>query len=135
MAVVIACIHPVSIHGAEILHLQLDQTACQLLLESEVRREGIGFELEFAGEDVHEEFHNGISWRQSVGEENKPNDDWMRLVESKGGIERVVIDEDTEEGEDIEHVELKMLVSDTWYGEYFGAKTYLGNSEELGGMR
>ena len=33
----------------------------------------------------------------------------MLVVEAEGGVEGVVVDEDGEEGEDVEHVELKML--------------------------
>lgn len=56
----VAGIHPVGIHGAQILHLQFDQTASQFLFVSQIEGEFVGFELEFADEDVHEELDDGV---------------------------------------------------------------------------
>jgi hypothetical protein len=52
-------------------------------LHTETLGEGIGLELECAGDHVEEELDNGIHGRQSVGEEKEADDDWVLVVEAE----------------------------------------------------
>lgn len=83
MREMIARVHPVGIHGAEVLDLQLEKRPGQLSLHTETLGEGIGLELECAGDHVEEELDNGIHGRQSVGEEKEADDDWVLVVEAE----------------------------------------------------
>ena len=64
-------------------------------------------EFEFSAQNVHQQLHHRIHGCESVREEDKPNDDGEFLVEAKGLVEGTVVDEDREEGEDVECMELK----------------------------
>lgn len=90
----VACIHPIGIHGAEILDLKLDQGTSELCGVSEVLSELVGLELIAAAEDVHQQLDHGIHWRQGIREEDKPNDDGELLVETERLVERLVVDKD-----------------------------------------
>jgi len=103
---VVARIHPVGLHGAQVLNLELDERAGQLGLVAEVVGEGVGLELEAAGEDVHEELDDRIHGREDVGEEDEADNDGVLGQETKVGVEGVVVDEDGEEGEDVKEVDL-----------------------------
>ena len=131
MAIMITRIHPVRVHGTQILHLQLNQTFRQFLLKPQVEGEAVRFELEFAGQDVHEELDDGVHGREGVGEENEADDDGALGVEAERGVERAVVDEDGEEGEDVEHVELAL--SDC--AEQSCGETYLSNGHQLSRVR
>lgn len=102
----IACIHPIRIHGAEILDLKFNQALSQFLLEAEIGRECIGFKLEFTRQDIHQQLHHSIHGSKGIGEKDEADDDWTLLVEAEGRIQGAIVNEDTEQGEDVEHVEL-----------------------------
>jgi hypothetical protein len=103
---VIARIHPVGIHGAEVLDLQLDQGARELRRVTQLLCELISLELVPSAEDVHEKLDDGVHGRKSVGEEDEANYDREFLVEAEGFVERTVVDEDGEQGKYIEEVRL-----------------------------
>ncbi len=107
MAVVVARIHPVGIHRAQVLDLQLDQTLRQVFLVAEIECELVRLELEFSGQDVHEELDDGVHGCQSIREEDEADYDGALVVEAEGLVEGAVVDEDGEEGENIEHMELE----------------------------
>ena len=67
-----------------------------------------GLELELSAENVHEQIDDGVGGRQHVGEEDEADDDGEVVVEAKGFVEGAVVDEDGEEGEDVEEVELRV---------------------------
>ena len=105
MRVVVRRENGVSVHGAQVLDLQADERAGEGVAVAEADGEGVGLELVGAGEDVHEELDDGVEGRQEVGEEDEADDDGLR-GEGKGVVERGVVDEDGEEGEDVDEVEL-----------------------------
>lgn len=111
MREVVARKHPVSIHGAEVLDLELDKRPRQFGTVSKVAREGVGLELEATAENVHHELNDGIHGPQHVREENESDDDRVLLDEAKVGIERVVVDEDRKECEDVEEMDLRVCIS------------------------
>lgn len=63
-------------------------------------------EFEFPAQDVHQQLHYRVHRRERVGEEDESNDDGELPVETKGLVEGAVVDEDGEEGKDVECVEL-----------------------------
>lgn len=103
---VVAGKHPVRVHGAQVLDLQLDQGAGEFGTVAERAGEGIGLELEAAAQNVHQELDDVIHRAQDVREEQEPNDDGVLVGEAEVGVERVVVDEDREEGEHVEEVGL-----------------------------
>lgn len=103
----VAGVHPVGIHGAEVLNLKLEQGAGELLGIAELLSEGISLELKLAAEDIHAKLNNKIHGRKCVREKNEANDDGVLGKESKGRVERVVVDEDREKSEDVKQVSLK----------------------------
>lgn len=107
---VIARVHPVSVHGAEVLHVQLDKRCGQLGTHTQAVGESISLELERAGDDVQEELDDSVHWRESVREEEEADDDGVLVVEAKRGIEGAVVDEDGEEAEDVEEVGLEAVL-------------------------
>lgn len=103
---VVARIHPVGVHGAEILHVQLDERRGQLGAHAQAIGKGVGLELERAGDDVQEELDDRVHGRQGVGEEEEADDDGALIVEAKRGVQGAVVDEDGEEAEDVKEVGL-----------------------------
>jgi hypothetical protein len=90
-------------------------------------------ELKFSAQHIHEQLDDGIHGGKGIREEDEANDDREFLVEAEGLEERAIVDEDGEEGEDVEHVELPYSVSTASHRP--GTQpvhTYLGNAEELG---
>ncbi len=106
MREVIAGEHPVGIHGAEVLNLELDQGAGQLRLVSEVLREGISLELKTAAQDVHEQLDESVHGAQHIREQEEADDDGLLGQEAKVCVQRVVVDEDREQSEYVEEVDL-----------------------------
>lgn len=120
---VVAGVHPVGIHGAEVLDLELEERAGELLRVSELLGEGVGLELELAGDDVHAELDKEVSRREGIREEDEADDDGVLLEEAKGRVQGVVVDEDREESEDVEQMALRASVNfehndnnDRWLG-------------------
>jgi hypothetical protein len=99
---VVVCVHPVGVHAAEVLDVQLEEGGRELEAHAEVAGEGVGLELELAGDDVHEELDDGVHGGEGVGEEEEPDDDGALRGETKGGVEGAIVDEDGEEAEDVE---------------------------------
>lgn len=108
----IARVHPVSVHGAEILDVQLDERCGQLSAHTQVVGELVSLELESARDDVQEELDDGVHWREGIGEEEEADDDGVLVVEAKGSIEGAVVDEDREEAKDVEEMSLEGCVND-----------------------
>lgn len=123
MRQVVARVHPVSVHAAEILDLQLDQGAGKVFgvaelhgkfiwhifsvvhrLELELRT---SLEFKFSTHNVHQQLHHRVHGCEGVGKEDEANDDGELLVEAERLVERTVVDKDGEEGEDVKCVELK----------------------------
>lgn len=109
---VIARVHPVSVHGAEVLNVQLDERCGQLSAHTQVVGELVSLELKGAGDDVQEELDDGVHWREGIREEEEADDDGVLIVEAKGSIEGAVVDEDREEAKDVEEMSLEGCVND-----------------------
>ncbi len=67
----IACIHPICVHGTQILDLELDQRTCELSRVSQLLRKFIGLEFVAPAEDIHEELDDCVHWCESVREEDE----------------------------------------------------------------
>ena len=98
---VVASIHPIGIHGAEVLDLELEEGAGKQHGVAELLRERIGFELKLAGDDVHAKLDDQIHGGEGIGEEEETNNDGVFGEETEGRVERVVVDENREESEDV----------------------------------
>lgn len=109
MAEVVCSVHPVRIHGAQVLDLELDEGLCELGAVAELLRELVGLELVAPREDVHQQLDHGVHGRQGVGEEDEADDDGHFGVEAEGAVEGLVVDEDGKEGEDVEEVDLGIV--------------------------
>ena len=106
MGEVVAGIHPVGIHSAKVLDLELDKRGGKLGLVAELAREAISLELEAAAHNIHQELNHGIHGREDIGEEDEADNDGVLLHEAEISIQRGVVDENREEGEDVENVNL-----------------------------
>lgn len=106
VGVVVAGVHPVGVHGAEVLLVQLDEGAGEVGAVAEALGKVVGLKLELAGEDVEEQLEDGVHGGQGVGEEDEANDNGVLGVEAKGRVQGGVVDEDGEEAEDVEQVDL-----------------------------
>lgn len=100
----VAGVHPVGIHGAEVLDVKLDERPGELHAETDLLGKGVGLELESAGDNVQEQLNDGVQRRERVGEEQETDNDGLLGGEAKGRVQRVVVDEDREQAEDIENV-------------------------------
>ena len=109
MREMVASIHPISIHGAQILYLKLDQGAGQLCRVTQLQGEFVGLELVFSAQNIHEQFNDCIHRRQGVREQDEADNDREFIVEAKGLVERFVVYEDGEQGEDVEEMGLKAV--------------------------
>jgi len=103
---VIRGIHPVGVHGAQVLDLELDERSRKVGLVSQTVGEGVGLELVAAAEDVHEQLDDGFGGGQDVRKEEEADDDGALEGEAEGGVEGGVVDEDGEEREDVDEVDL-----------------------------
>ena len=63
-------------------------------------------EFELSAQYVHQQLHHRVHRCKSIREEDESYDDRELLVEAEGLIEGAVVDEDREEGEDVERVKL-----------------------------
>lgn len=108
---VIARVHPVSVHGAEILNVQLDERCGQLSAHTQVVGELVSLELKGARDDVQEELDDGVHWREGIREEKEADDDGVLVVEAKRRIEGAVVDEDREEAKDVEEMGLEAVLA------------------------
>ena len=126
----VAGVQPVSIHGAEVLNVQLEQAAGELGSVTKLLRERISLKLKLARNDVHEVLDDSVHGRQGAGEEDEPDDDGELLVEAVSIVQGLVVDEDREESEDVENVDLE-IISLSEQITTSGA-TYLRNAHEAG---
>lgn len=110
VAKVVRGVHPVGVHGAQVLDLELDERLGQLGAVAQLLRELVGLELVAPREDVHQQLDHRVHGRQSVREEDEADDDGHLRVEAEGAVEGLVVDEDGEEGEDVEEVDLGKLL-------------------------
>jgi hypothetical protein len=108
---VVAGIHPVGVHGAKVLDLEFEERAGELLRVTELLGKSIGLELELAADNVHKQVDDKIHGSKSIGEEDEADDNGVLLEETERRVQRVVIDKDREEKEDVERVSLNCLVS------------------------
>lgn len=67
-------------------------------------------ELVLSAQDVHQKLDNCVHWRKSIREEDEPNDDWELVMESEGLVEGLVVDEDGEEGKNVEEMGLRKSI-------------------------
>lgn len=104
----IAGIHPVGVHGAQILSVQLDEGAGELVAESKTLGEVVGLKFKLAAEDVEEQLDDSVHGGEGVAEEDEADDDGVLGVEAECVVERGVVEEDGEEGEDVEKVCLEL---------------------------
>lgn len=104
---VVGGVDRVGVHGAEVLDLELEKGAGELLGVAETLGESVGLELELAGQDVHAELEEHVHGGEGVGEEEEADDDGVFGEEAEGRVEGVVVDEDGEESEDVENVGLE----------------------------
>lgn len=103
---VVAGVHPIGVHGAKVLDLELEKRASKLLGITKLLSEGIGLELELAADDMHKQVDDEIHRSKSIREEDETNDDRVLLEETERGVQRVVVDENREEEEDVESMGL-----------------------------
>ena len=80
---VVAGVHPVGIHGAEVLNLKLEERAGELLGVTKLLSESVGLELELAANNVHKEVDDEIHGRESIREEDESDNDGVLLEETE----------------------------------------------------
>lgn len=88
-------------------------------------------ELVATAQNIHQELDDSVHWCKGVREQDKSDDNRKFLVESKGFIERSVVNEDGEEGEDVEEVGLEKVNRGSSNREL---KAYLRNSKQSRGV-
>lgn len=103
---VVAGVHPIGVHGAKVLNLELEERAGKLLGVTKLLSESIGLELKLAADDVHKQVDDKVHRSKGIREEDEANDNGVLLEEAERGVQRVVVDEDREEEEDVESVSL-----------------------------
>lgn len=108
MREVVASVHPVGVHVAQVLNLELNERPCQFNRVSKALGEVIGLELELAAKNVHTQLDKNIHRRERIREEQEANDDGSLKNKPKVGIERLVVDENGKEREDVEEVRLRI---------------------------
>ena len=106
MREMVACIHPIRIHRAQILDLELDQRTSELCRVSQLLRKFVGLELVATAEDVHQQLDDCVHWCQSVREEDESDYDGELFVEAEGLVEGLVVNEYGEESENVEEMGL-----------------------------
>ena len=72
-----------------------------MLLVAEVKSELVSLEFKLAGEDIHQKLDDSVHGGQSIGEEDETDHDGVDGVEAKRSVERVVVNEDGEQGENV----------------------------------
>lgn len=135
MREVVAGVHPVCVHGAQVLDLELDQRSSELLLVAQVACEVISLELELATNNVHSELDDEIHGCECIREEEETNDDGALQDETKVGVQRGVVDEDREEREDVEDMSLaKVRNAHCRCRQRIENRAYLRNAKETSGV-
>lgn len=106
MREVVAGEHRVGIHSAQVLDLKLDERFGEIRRVPKVTRKSVSLELVSTAQNVHAQLDENVHRGQNIGEEDEANNDGLHGVESKVGIQRLVVDEHGEQREDVEEVEL-----------------------------
>lgn len=134
----VASIHPVGIHVAQVLNLKLDERSCQLDWVSKALGEVVGLELKLAAQNVHTKLDENIHGRKRIREEQEADDDGSLVDKPKVGIQRLVVDKYGEECEDVEEVRLSIRSVKRKPGGFqqasSGRSTYLSNTKQASGM-
>lgn len=63
------------------------------------------FKLELAGKNVHQKLHNAVCRAEHLVEKNESDHNRLLVVEAKGLVQAAIVDENTEQREDVEQVE------------------------------
>ena len=92
----VASIHPIRVHRAQILDLELDQRTSEFSRVSQPLCEFVGLELVSSAEDVHQELDDCVHWCQGVREQDEADYDGEFLVEAEGLVEGFVVNENGE---------------------------------------
>lgn len=79
----VAGVHPVGVHGAEVLLVKLDEGAGEFGAVSQALGKVVGFEFKFARENVEEQLEDGVHGRQGVRKEDEANDNGVLGEEAK----------------------------------------------------
>lgn len=98
----------VRVEGAEVLGVQLEKAAGEILSVAEVLGKLVGLEFILAGNHIHAELDDQVEGSECVVEEEEADDDGALGCELERGKEGAVVDEDREEGKDIEEVSLRV---------------------------
>lgn len=106
---VVTSVDRVGVHGAEVLDVQLEQGAAELLGVAQVGGEVVGLEFVVAGEHVHEQLHEGVHRGEGIIEEQEADDDGTSDVEPERRVQRGIVDENREEGEDVQKMRLGIV--------------------------
>ena len=77
MRVCIRTIHPIGIHRAQVLNLQLNKTARQLATVPQPRPKRIRLVLELPAQDIHKKPDDGVDGREDLIEQHEPDDDGL----------------------------------------------------------
>lgn len=83
----VARVDRISVQAAQVLAVQLEQRAGEVLGVAQVHSELVGLELVLAGDDVHAEFDEDVEGGQGIVEEEEADYDGARCVEAEGGVE------------------------------------------------
>ena len=106
MGVVVRRVQGVGIHGAQVLHLQLDETLCQLVLVSQADGKRIRLVLKLARHDVDEELQDSVDGRQDSVKQDETNEGRHGVDKAERLVQRLVVDENREHGKEPENIRL-----------------------------
>lgn len=125
--------HRIGIHSAEVLHLKLNQRLGKVRRVPKLLRESVGLELVLAAEDVHAQLDQHVHRGQHIREQDESDDDGPHCGESEVRVQRLVVNEDREQGEDVEEVELRQL-ADGQSKHQVQVPAYLRNAKQSGSV-
>jgi hypothetical protein len=80
---VVAGIHPIGIHSAKVLDLELKEGAGKLLGVTKPLGKSIGLELELAADNVHKQVDDEIHGGKSIGEEDESDNNGVLFEETE----------------------------------------------------
>ena len=109
MREMVACIHPIRIHRAQILDLEFDQRTSELCRVSQLLCKFICLEFVASAQAIHEELDDCVHGCESVGEEDEADYNGELIVEAERLVERLVVDEYGEKGKDVEEMGLRLV--------------------------
>lgn len=79
----VAGIHPVGVHSAKVLNLELKEGAGKLLRVAQALGKCIGLELELAADNVHKQVDDEIHRGKSIREEDEADNNGVLFEETK----------------------------------------------------